>query len=76
MLEATETKAISPAFTLVLHDSCGHTHFGNKTEERDLSRLCEHGVSMKSSLYRDSENESAASAVFEHRLLRFILKSG
>ena len=41
-----------------------HIRFGNKTEERDLLHLCEHGVSMKSYLYRDSENESAASAVF------------
>ena len=61
-------------FHLPSHPCCmtavvTHTYFGNKTEEQDLSRLCEHGVSMKSYLYRDSENESAASAVFEHRVL-------
>ena len=70
MLEATKTEAIPPAFSPVLRDSCGHnTHILGTRLKSETSRVCEHGVSMKSYLYRDSENESAASAVFEHRVL-------
>lgn len=71
MLEATKTEATSPAFSPMLPWQLGsqHTHCGNKTEERDPSCLCERSVSMQSYLCRDSEDESAASAAFEHRVL-------